>query len=121
MENHDSSSNQNPAGQRGLLRSVFRFVRIALIVYLTLLLLLMFFENHLVYPSWAFPDAHWQEPTSEYHDVSFSSADGTKLHGWYFEHPSPRAHLMMCHGNGIHLGHMSELFEGLRDKLSAGR
>jgi fermentation-respiration switch protein FrsA (DUF1100 family) len=46
-------------------------------------------------------------------DAHFDSADGTSLHGWYFEHPQPRAHLLYCHGNGDCVGYLGSYLSRL--------
>jgi fermentation-respiration switch protein FrsA (DUF1100 family) len=33
-------------------------------------------------------------------EARFKSADGTKLHGWFFDHPERRAVVLFTHGNG---------------------
>jgi fermentation-respiration switch protein FrsA (DUF1100 family) len=36
-------------------------------------------------------------------DLKISTADGETLHGWWLEHPSPRAQVIYWHGNGGNL------------------
>lgn len=38
-----------------------------------------------------------------YRDVNIRTADGEMLHGWWIEHPAPRAQVVYWHGNGGNL------------------
>lgn len=57
------------------------------------------------YPTGVWDPALWGLP---YEDVWFESADGTRLHGWWIEHPRSFATVIFCHGNtgsiGDHVG-----------------
>jgi fermentation-respiration switch protein FrsA (DUF1100 family) len=77
---------------------------------LILLLFVMFLENWLIFPAPRFPDGQWQPTDIRVEDVYFTSADGTRLHGWYVDHPRPVAYVLYCHGNGEHLGYLDWLF-----------
>jgi fermentation-respiration switch protein FrsA (DUF1100 family) len=61
---------------------------------------MMFLETKLVYPVPKLAWGDWEPKSLSYEDVQFTSADGTKLHGWYFSPPSPTQALLYCHGNG---------------------
>ena len=74
------------------------------VAYLLVLLLLLFLENTLVYPAPKYPEGDWEAPYLPHEDVAFTSADGTKLHGWLVEHPQPRAAILYCHGNADSVG-----------------
>lgn len=52
-------------------------------------------------------------------DVQFESPDGTRLHGWYFRHPTPQAVVLFCHGNGGNLTYWAKEVGRLRDELGA--
>src|SRR5207244_5211566 len=90
--------------------------RTAAASYCAVLLLLLFLENALLYPAPKCPEGDWEAPYLQREDVTFTSADGTKLHGWLVEHANPRAVLMYCHGNGDCLGYLGPLMRELRDK-----
>lgn len=53
----------------------------------------------------------------QYKDVTFQSADGAVLHGWYVENEHPVATLLFCHGNA---GNISYRLESLRQFHSIG-
>ena len=73
---------------RSWLRSALHFVRLALIVYLGVVLLLLFFENKLVFrPARAGND--WEAaPSTDIKDIQLTSRDGATIHGWWL--PAPR-------------------------------
>jgi fermentation-respiration switch protein FrsA (DUF1100 family) len=95
----------------------FRVGRIALVAYLVVVLLLLLLENALLYPAPKYPMGDWQAAYLPHEDVFFASADGTKLHGWYIEHPEPRAVVLYAHGNGDHVAHLGRYLKHLRDEL----
>lgn len=79
-------------------------------------LVLLRFENTLLYPAPKFPAGDWNVPYLPHEDVNFQSADGTPLHGWLVEHPHPRAIVLYCHGNGSCLGDLGLYLKELRDQ-----
>ena len=81
---------------------------------------MMALESRLVYPS---PNnlspAAWDLSQESQHDVSFEAEDGTKLHGWYFEHEQPRFAILYCHGNGEDISSGAAHMSFLRERLHA--
>ena len=75
------------------------------IIYVGMLAMLMLLENHLIYPAPKYPQGNWQPPGLHYEDVHFESTDGTRLHGWYVDHPAPVAYVLFCHGNAEHVAY----------------
>jgi uncharacterized protein len=102
-----------------LTRLALRGLKIAAVAYCLVLLVLLFLENMLVYPAPRYPEGDWQATWLEHEDVSFPSADGTKLHGWYVEHPQSKAVILYCHGNGTHVAYMAEFLAEMRDEFQA--
>ena len=94
-----------------------RIGRVALAGYLLVLLVLLLLENTLLYPAPRYPVGDWQGVEFPHEDVYFPSADGTKLHGWLFEHSSPRAVVLYAHGNGDCVAYLGPYLAALRDKL----
>ncbi len=41
----------------------------------------------------------------EYEDITLSTQDGERLHGWFVPHPSAGATLLFCHGNAGNISH----------------
>jgi fermentation-respiration switch protein FrsA (DUF1100 family) len=64
-----------------------------------LVVFLMLFENRLVFFPAAYPNGDWEPRGLVFEDAAFKSADGTALHGWYIPHESPRAVVLLLHGN----------------------
>lgn len=84
-------------------------------------------EDSLLFHPTRFPDGNWNPRGSNWdrgalpvEDAWFASADGTKLHGWYFPHDQARAVVLFCHGNAGNLSHRADLIRYLHDhhKLS---
>jgi uncharacterized protein len=83
-----------------------RWLQFIVITYLVFLVLLGLLENSLVYPRWAIPPGNWEPIGLHPEDAVFTTEDGIQLHGWYFEHPQPRAHVLYFHGNGTDVSHL---------------
>ena len=99
-------------------RLLLRLLRAALLFYLLLAVLLMIFlENYLVYPGVRRRGDDWEPLDLAYQAVHFTSADGTRLHGWYLEHAEPRAQVLVCYGNGDNVAAMADYLGGLRDRF----
>ena len=75
---------------------------------------MMFFEASLLF----FPSRQarggWDVPGVE--RAHLEAADGTRLHGWYLEHPQPRAVLLFACGNAGNISYRAERFAHLRDR-----
>jgi fermentation-respiration switch protein FrsA (DUF1100 family) len=100
-------------------RRGWRIVRPAIVAYLIVVLGLMLFERYLVYPVPPLARGDWHPRGLGHEDVTFHSADGTKLHGWYVPHPQARRAILYCHGNGEQVADNADLVALLRDKLQA--
>jgi fermentation-respiration switch protein FrsA (DUF1100 family) len=62
---------------------------------------------------------NWRPTGFKYEDVSFNSADGTSLHGWFVQHPNPSRAILYCHGNGEDVSSVGEFAAILSKKLTA--
>lgn len=80
---------------------------------------MMWLETLLIFPTWQIPPGDWQPVGLDQEEVEFQAEDGTRLHGWYFEHARPQAHVLYCHGNGEDVSHLGEYMQRLRDEFSA--
>ena len=98
---------------------VRKWVRMALVAYLLIVLVLMFFEEKLVFPAPRYPQGNWNPPGLGYEDVYFASADGTKLHGWYVQRPNPAAYVLYCHGNAANVAYTGGRLRMLVDECGA--
>lgn len=68
-------------------------------------------ERSLLFHPVAWPDGEWTPDGLTPEDAWFKAADGTRLHGWYIDHPEPRGVALLCHGNA---GNISGLAETLQ-------
>lgn len=78
-----------------------------------------FLERWLVYPAPPPDDGDWRPEHIASEDVTFTSADGTRLHGWFFERPGASRAVLYCHGNGEHVAYNADLMDLIRRKLDA--
>lgn len=97
----------------------WRFARYVLVFYLLIILIMTFLETWLVYPRPPLERSDWQPAGLSFEDVHFNSADGTKLHGWFVPHPSPKRFILYSHGNGEQVADNADVVAMLRDKLQA--
>lgn len=81
--------------------------------------MLRIFERWLVFPAPRTNGADWNPPDLNFRDVYFDGDDGTRLHGWYVEHPAPRAVVLFCHGNGEDVPRLADRLRILHDTVSA--
>lgn len=103
-----------PVSRRArLIRPLWRFARLGTVCYLVLLLVMMFFEERLIFVPARAPLAGWNLPGVE--RARFAAADGTRLHGWYFPHQQPRACVLFACGNAGNISYRAERFKQLAD------
>lgn len=75
-------------------------------------------EQRLIYPgavggaSAAAP----QSPLDDSVEARFIADDGVHLHGWFYDHPNPRAVVLFCHGNAGSVAEWSDVAEQLRNQ-----
>lgn len=96
-----------------LARAAWRLLRVAAIVYLLVLLVMMFFEERLIFHPDPMPWETWDLPGVE--RAKFEAADGTRLHGWYFSHREPRACVLFACGNAGNISYRADRFRRLCD------
>ncbi len=75
----------------------------------------MLFERFLVFP--APHGGDWHPTRFAYEDAWFASADGTKLHGWFLEHPGAREAVLYAHGNGENVAYVGPWLDRVRRDL----
>jgi hypothetical protein len=81
---------------------LLRFLALAACVYLGVILVLAIFENWLVY----FPTSaqDWiPPPSAEIKDIELTSADGTRIHAWWWPVAGSNGAIVYCHGNAGNL------------------
>src|SRR5688572_30237327 len=89
----------------------WRWLRRLLIGYLLILLAMMLFEEKLIFFPTKYPGGQWNPTSLVVEDAAFTARDGTKLHGWFVPHQSPRAAVLVAHGNGGNLTHRLDLLQ----------
>ena len=92
----------------------WRIVRVPSAVYLGVCLMLMYLENSLTYVPTKYPAGNWQPTSIRVEDAEFTSADGTRLHGWYSEVPNAQAVVLFCHGNAGNISHRDDVIAVLK-------
>jgi uncharacterized protein len=105
------------APPRSWRRKLGRWAGLLAVTYLGIVLVLLALENSLVYhPTPASRD--WQPPPApEVRDVELTTADGTKIHGWYFPKEGAEGALLYLHGNAGNLSHRGGAILQLRHEL----
>ena len=117
--NSPTSSNIRPP--RSVWKGVGRIVRFLVVAYIAVILMLLWMENSLIYPAPQHPIGDWSAAKRlGFEEVTFNSADGTSLHGWYRSLPqsgvTPQAHLLYCHGNGENVAFLGDYLAELADE-----
>ena len=74
-------------------------------------------EDSIVFQPTRFPDGNWQPERLDFEDAWFESADGTKLHGWYYPNAQARATVLIAHGNAGNLSDRAYLLRALHDRF----
>jgi uncharacterized protein len=88
--------------------------------YGVVIAMLMWIENSMVYPAPRTEIGDWNTLTAwRGEDAEFTSADGTKLHGWYFPHRDPKRVIVLYHGNGENVAMCAQEGVWLHDNLDA--
>ena len=76
-------------------------------------------ERSAVFQPARYPEGNWQPVGISFEDANFTSADGTRLHGWYMPYQQPRAAILYCHGNGGNVAYWADAAQRLRDRVGA--
>lgn len=78
-------------------------------------MLLTLFQSRFVYHPRRDLESTPEEVGLNYQDVQLTAADGVKLHGWWVPHPSPRATVLLLHGNAGNISHRTDLLRFLHE------
>ncbi len=100
------------------MRRLSRLIAISAVLYMSLLGLLMLFEETLIFPAPRYPKGDWTPERWNQEEVYFTADDGVQLHGWYVTPPQPRAQVLFCHGNGENVAYLGPYLAYLRDELN---
>ncbi len=74
-------------------------------------------DDALVYHPTDASEGNWQPDGLVFEDVWFQSHDGVRLHGWYCPHGSPRAVVLVAHGNAGNLSDRAPMMRLLQQRL----
>ncbi|MCH8830881.1 MAG: alpha/beta hydrolase [Planctomycetes bacterium] len=74
------------------------------------------YEQSKVYQPVKYPGGIWKSAVFQPEDVWFTAADGTRIHGWYVEHPHARAVVLFAHGNAGNVTYNARMLRLLRDR-----
>lgn len=115
----DAGARGWPRPARAAVRSLWRFARPVLVVYFSLALLLMIFEERLIFIPSRYPAGDWEPPNLHVEDAWFTADDGTRLHGWFAPHDRPRARILYCHGNAGNITDRADILDVLQRRVGA--
>jgi len=93
--------------------------RILLIIYLVALAAMMIFEESLIFHPLRYPAGEWQPAGLVVEDAEFTSADGTRLHGWFVPHGHPRAVVLFAPGNAGNITYRTDRLRRFHRTLDA--
>ncbi len=96
-------------------RAGLRLFRALAIAYLLALVVLMFFEERMIFIPSRYPEGDWRPRGLAVEDAWFRADDGVELHGWYVAAQRPRAVVLFCHGNAGNVTHRAEALRALCD------
>lgn len=105
--------NQKLSKEKHRFSLMWRWFKIAALVYLGIVIMFSVFENSLVY----FPAHHLPTDwtlTEGMEDAWLETSDGIKLHGWFQKIESPRAVILFFNGNGGNIGWRRDRLEDMR-------
>ena len=98
---------------------LWKTVRCGIIAYVVLVVLLLLFENRLVYPSDSWDPRVRFGVDSALQEVFFPAADGVKLHALFSPCDSPRVVILYLHGIGGNIAHRAGLLRFLSSEYDA--
>lgn len=106
-----------PPRRKRIRRFLLRWILFLFALWVVVLLVMLSFENSLVYrPTSAAED--WLAPAdSRTQDVWLKFEDGTKLHAWWLPHESAKGAVLVAHGNGGNLSHRGQMAAELHNTL----
>ena len=98
-------------------RTVVRWLLILGCAYAAICVIMMFFENALVFHP-APASSFWVAPPSpDVRDVVLASTDGAQIHAWWLPCPASSGALLYLHGNAGNLSARGESIVRLRETL----
>jgi len=113
-----SAESETKTKRKGWISISWQTIRIALIVYLGVLLVLMLLENTLIFrPTTA--SQYWEPaPNDTFQDVYLTTKAGPKIHAWWCPVENAQGALLYCHGNAGNLSHRGSAVLALQEQLN---
>jgi fermentation-respiration switch protein FrsA (DUF1100 family) len=103
--------------RRSWQRRVLRMLGLVAGTYLGIILVLLALENSLVYHPIPASVEWWPPPGPEVRDVYLTTADGTRIHAWWYPKEGADGALLYFHGNAGNLSHRGPTIAVLRQEL----
>ena len=89
-------------------KTVLYILAVPAALYLALGILLYLLQSKMVYHPWQAVTARPGRVGLRYQDVTFRTADGLELTGWFVPADSSRGLVLICHGNAGNISHRLE-------------
>jgi len=119
-ESPDRGSPGGAASKGGprFLRRLASIAAALLIGYLLILVLMMLFEESLIFLPMRYPEGDWHPAMLEHEDVWFETSDGLRLHGWYCPARRHSPVVLFSHGNAGNITHRADEIALWRRRLN---
>ena len=101
------ATSPNPPTVRRPLHWSRRLLRIIAVSYLGVLLVLLAFENALLFRPTRAAEDWGSPPNARVQDVDLQTADGTAIHAWWCPVEGAQGAMLYCHGNAGNLSYRS--------------
>jgi len=88
-----------------LIHVLFRLVVMAGLVVLGVVFIVLVFQNKFIFAPTRPIEQRPADVLLDYEEVRFPAADGVMLHGWFVPAESPKATVLLCHGNAGNISH----------------
>ena len=95
---------------------VVRLILLVAVAAVALQVLIRWLEPRMAFFPWRGVQETPAASGLAFSDVRISTDDGETIHGWWMEHPSPRAQVIFFHGNGGNLSLWLDVLVALRER-----
>lgn len=98
-------------------RGLLRLAILAGVTYLGVIIVFLFLENALLFHPIRASEDWLPPPSREVQDVEFRTAEGDRIHGWWWPVPGAQGALLYAHGNAGNLSHRGDALAPLVQSL----
>lgn len=77
-------------------------------IYLGVVVVLALLERTLMYPAPSPLSGDWTPSYLDYEDIHATTPHGNTIHGWFVRREGASKTILLCHGNGEHVGYLGE-------------